>query len=122
MIPLESQLCPQKLSKQIVELGGSTDSWFKWLYITKEESIESKAKYILSSCERYTIIKNIDYPAYTLEEILHKLPEGYILSQYSNTWYCKYSEDEWSNTIFYKSAVEACAYAYIRVLKEAKRE
>ena len=121
MIPLESQLCPLRLSKQIVELGGNTDSWFKWVYITPEKSIEKKALYILR--ERYKTQGRITCPAYTLEEILRLLPEDSILGRIETKWYCKaFSSDSWSDIKYYNSATEACAHAYIRVLKEAKKE
>ena len=116
MITLEDQLCPWKLSKQIVELGGNSDSYFKWAYL-QGDKIEKRSKYIIIGWfdwEHRPI-----YPAFTSNEILQYLPEGYILGCYCDKWYCKYSMGEWANMLYYDSVIEACAHAYIKMLKEA---
>lgn len=131
MIPLESQLCPLGLSKQIEELDGWVDTYFKWVHpwadlYEDDLEVTQLLAGVLEDLDRYTLCKwhevidRVAYPAYTLEEILNALPKKCILGQIEKGWYCKTYSDSYFNVQYYKSAIEACAHAYIRVLKETK--
>lgn len=116
MITLEDQLCPWKLSKQIVELGGNADSYFNWDYPLAGRMIDTHNYVIV---EYYHTWSHNHYPAYTLEEILTVLPRDCIFRRAEEGWYCNLYLESYANTAYYKKPVEACAQAYIRVLKGA---
>ena len=114
MIKLEDQLCSCELSKQIASLGGDIDTYFKWVH----ERSESKLQYAVTAY--YNAYSRYCYPAFSLTELLQALPESYIIGKINERWYCKDYSDTYADVIYYKTAVEACAEAYIKVLKGAK--
>jgi len=52
---------------------------------------------------------------YMLEELLNALPKKYILGRLEEGWFCKPFSESYSDVKYYDSAIEACAYAYIRI-------
>lgn len=120
-IELSPQLCPWKLSKQIVAVGGNNKSYFRWVHPWQGfRYIENKHKYV--SVEWFHVHLRHSYPAYLLSELLYYLPEGYVVGHMSGEWYCKDSTDSWSYVEYYNSAVKACAHIYIEILKRKIKE
>ena len=119
MIVLEEQLCPWKLSKQITELGGEGDSWFHWVHPWSHLMyVENKRKYVL--VDRYLLLKRKGYPAYSIAELLSHVFDNYTSLGWdtSDGWYCKDALDLKEDIKYGLTPVEACAYYYIKVLKD----
>lgn len=58
----------------------------------------------------------------TIEEIMTKLPNGYVLGKSdNNSWYCKSSTDTWDGVHYYETPMLACANALI-VLKKKEND
>jgi hypothetical protein len=109
------------------------------MFITRIEFNELKKKvkeqeimlerYKRSGCSKgiEEYIKNVldekvEYSRYAAIDILRILPETYVLGRSHNRWYCKDSTDSWSDVVYYKTAAEACANVYVKLLKERGRE
>ena len=123
LIALEEQLCPWKLSKQITELGGKEDSWFKWAHPWSHKMyVENKRKYVL--VEWYQLSKRKSYPAYSMVELSYLIFDTYISFGWdtSDGWYCKDALDCKEDIVYSRTPVEACAYYYIRLLKEIEED
>jgi hypothetical protein len=121
IIPLESQICPWKLSREIMELGGDADSYFKWVHPWSRLMYrENKRRYVL--CEWFHMARRKGYPAYTITELSFHISDNIIGFHNWNGWYCKYEEDSQANTIYYATLIEACAYCYISILKGIKED
>ena len=72
-----------------------------------------------SSVEEYVkkvLDKKVEYSRYTAIDILQLLPEEYILGKSHDWWYCKDSTDSWDDIVYYKTAEEACANVYEKLL------
>lgn len=112
---LEEQLCPWKLSKEIVALGGNRSSYFKWVHPWSSVMYkENKRKYVI--CEWFQVARRNTYPAYSIVEILSHIP-NYILGHDNLD-----VSDAWSDINYYHDPVEACAHCYIKILKEIDQE
>jgi hypothetical protein len=121
IIPLEDQICPWKLSKQIVELGGDTDSYFKWVHPWSRIIYkENKRKYII--CEWFHVSKRNNYPAYTITELSFPISDYIIGFHNWSGWYCKDILDRQCDIRYYHTLIEACAHCYISILKGVREE
>lgn len=121
IIPLESQLCPWELSKEIVKLGGGTDSYFKWVHPWSRIMYkENKRKYII--CEWFRVSRRNGYPAFTVTELSFFISDYIIGFHNWNGWYCKDKGDSQANLIYYTTLIEACVHCYINILKGIKEE
>ena len=118
-LSLEEQLCPWTLCKEILTLGGPSDSYFMWTHPWSRVMYkENKRRYVI--IEWYHLSRRQGYPAYHVAEILRELPIGFILGRAGEMWYCKDSESGWNGVEYYGSAIEACAHAYIAMLRSKK--
>lgn len=117
MVPLEDQLCPWEVSKQIPHLKAPFNSWFHWVHPWQSNGyIENPTKYIVA--EWASVCGRKSYPAYMTMELLLLLPEVYVLGRSHNKWYCKETTDGWSDVVYYTNPAEACAHCYINIIKE----
>jgi len=111
------EVCPWELSKRLVNLGFSTNSFYKWVHPWQNELFkENKRRFIV--VDSLAVSSRVNYPAYTIEEILENLPEGYILGRVGNKWYCKYFFDGRGDIIYHTSPILACAYAALCLLEK----
>lgn len=121
IIPLESQLCHWVLSKEIVELGGDTESYFKWVHPWSRSMYkENKRKYIV--CEWFHVSGRNNYPAFTVTELSFFISDYIIGFHNWDGWYCKDILDSQVSIMHYITLIEACAHRYIDILKETKEE
>ena len=111
------QTCPWELSRRLVRLGFSSDSFYRWVHPYQSSiCIEDKSRYIL--VDRISALKRNGFPAYSISEILQNLPEEYILGRMGDEWYCKSFSEGWDATIYYLYPILACAYAAIHMLEQ----
>lgn len=121
IIPLEDQLCHWTLSRQIVELGGKSNSYFKWVHPwSRIRYKENKRKYVI--CEWLHVSNRTAYPAYTVTELSFYISDNILGFNNWDGWYCKDATDTWDGIKYYSTIIEACAYCYIDILKEIKRD
>jgi hypothetical protein len=122
MMSLGDQLCPWALSKQIIELGGTTDSYFKWVHPWQSVMYkENKRKYI--PVEWYNISRRKAYPAFMAAELAFCVSDHTIIYHNFDGWIC-YEDPKTRQDLsrYSHSLVTACAYAYIELLKTVERE
>ena len=123
MISLEEQLCPWKLSKQISELDGREDAWFQWVHPWSHLMYrEHKRKYVI--IEWLQVAKRKSYPAFSVAELSYLIFDSSTSLGWdtSDGWYCKDSLDSREDLVYSRTPVEACAYYYIRLLKEIRKD
>ena len=109
--------CPWELSKRLVNLGFSSNSAYKWVHPWQDSyRIENKTRYII--VDRIAVLSRKNYPAYSIEEILHNLPEDYILGRMGDRWYCKSFSETFSDVVYYDTPILACAYTAIYWLEQ----
>lgn len=123
MIPLETGLCPWKLSKQITDLEGNTDTCFKWVHPWRSVLYkESTRRYIIVKWHHASNRKS--YPAYTMSELFSLISDVSFSFRFHNYrgYYCMNELDRERAIVYCSTPIEACAHYYILLLKEIKED
>lgn len=96
--------------------GCALYNYFCWMKDTfgEEGEVEEYVKNVLDG--------GVEYSRYTAMDILQLLPEPYILGKYHDLWYCKDSTDSWGDIVYYKTAEDACAAMYEKLLNGDRRK